>query len=48
MKNKIKEYKGVILFYLIIIMCIFLISNNNINLNGHDKSLTVKSSIVQK
>ncbi len=32
MKNKIKEFKGVVLFYLLIILCIFMISNNNSHL----------------
>ena len=29
MKKKIKEYKGVIIFYLLIILCVFVISNQN-------------------
>ena len=27
--KKIKEYKGVIIFYLLIILCVFVVSNQN-------------------
>lgn len=49
MKNKIKEYKGVIGFYLIIILCIFLISTNNNYLNNHNpEGIKINTSINQK
>ena len=39
--KKIKEYRGVIIFYLIIVLCIYMISNNNINANNSYKQVNI-------
>ena len=46
MKNKIKDYKEIIFFYLLIILAIFLISTKNNNLNKNYEHLKNQTKFI--
>lgn len=46
--KKIKEYRGVILFYLLIITCIYLISNHNIIANNTYHNMDISKVGIKK
>lgn len=46
MKKKIKEYKGVIIFYLLIILCVFVISNQNGQMKSPNNNHSVRINHV--
>ncbi len=46
--KKLKEIGGVIGFYILIVLCIFLISNHNNNLNEKPKGIYIKQVAINK
>ena len=46
--KKLKEFGGVIGFYILIILCIFLISNQNNYLNHNPKGVNINQVGINK